>query len=350
MTSAPMDDLLYPYDRITLRAHAQHIDHILAPAHRQQPVWILAGKEGIGKATAAFHLAARLLSQQSAPLFDDQATANIGEIRENVAALIRAGSHPDFKYIHAFGDKGSKAISTDQVREIGSFLAMTPSMSEWRVVIVDALDDINVNGANAMLKTLEEPPHNTMILLISHSIGGILPTIRSRSRMIRFHALNATDTRDIIATLYPDIEPDWLAIMASIADGAPGRAVMMAENGCVDLYAESLSLFCQNGSDLLAVEHLASQWGLSGVRNRGRRHMAYILFDNLLAKAVREGQTDMPYSSVALEQSALDHIRQKRTPYELAETHHRFLSEWREAERLNLAMMPVMMTLLRALT
>ncbi len=72
--------------------------------------------------------------------------------------------------------------------------------------------------------------------------------------------------------------------------------------------------------------------------------MAYILFDNLLAKAVREGQTDMPHSSVALEQSALDHIRQKRTPYELAETHHRFLSEWREAERLNLAMMPVMMT------
>jgi hypothetical protein len=165
--------------------------------------------------------------------------------------------------------------------------------------------------------------------------------------MMRFHALDSTDTRDIIATLYPDIEPDWLAIMASIADGAPGRAVMMAENGCVDLYAESLSLFCQNRSDLLAVEHLASQWGLGGIRNRGRRHMAYVLFDYLLAKAVRD---DEPLSSVALEQSALDHIRHRRTQYELAETHHKFLSEWREAEKLNLAMMPVMMTLLRALT
>ena len=350
MTSAQMDDLQYPYDRITLRAHSQHIDHILAPSQRRQPVWILAGKEGIGKSTAAFYLAARLLSQQSDPLFGDDTSAMIGDASEATAALIRAGSHPDFKYIHARGDTGSKAISTDQVREMSSFLAMTPSMSQWRVVIIDALDDININGANAMLKTLEEPPKNSMILLISHATGSILPTIRSRSRMLRMNTLNAQDTRDIIAMLYPDIEPDWLAIMVSIADGAPGRAVMMAETGCVDIYAESLTLFCQNTPDLLAVEHLANQWGLGGVRNRGRRHMAYVLFDRLLAKAVRTGQSSVTGSSVPLEQSALDHIRQRCAQIKLAEYHHQFLSEWREAEGLNLAMMPVMMRLFRALT
>jgi len=78
--------------------------------------------------------------------------------------------------------------------------------------------------------------------------------------------------------------------------------------------------------------------------------MAYVLFDRLLAKAVRAGQASVVGSSVALEQSALDHIRQRCTQIELAEYHHQFLSEWREAEGLNLAMMPVMMRLLRALT
>jgi hypothetical protein len=78
--------------------------------------------------------------------------------------------------------------------------------------------------------------------------------------------------------------------------------------------------------------------------------MAYVLFDRLLAKAVRTGQSSVTGSSVPLEQSALDHIRQRCAQIKLAEYHHQFLSEWREAEGLNLAMMPVMMRLFRALT
>lgn len=350
MTEVNTDDLLHPYDRINLTEHKKHIDHILSPSQRHQPVWILSGKEGIGKATAAFYLAARLLSYHSDPLFADETDAGINTIKEDIAKLIRAGSHPDFKYIHAQGETGNKAISTDQVREMGSFLSMTPSLSQWRVVIVDALDHINTNGANAMLKTLEEPPENSIILLISHALGAVLPTIRSRSRVIHMQNLGHDDTRDIISSLYPDIETDWLAIMVSIADGSPGRAVMMAESGSIDLYAETLKQLCQEKSNLLALEQISTQWGLGGVRNRGRRHMGYILFDRLLTMAVRARQNNEIISEVALEQSAVKHIRQKLSLYELANTHQQFLTDWREAEKLNLAMMPVILKCLSGLT
>ena len=354
MTSVQNDDLSYPYDHIPLMAHQPIIDHILAPDQRRQPVWIFAGKEGIGKATTAFHVAARLLSYQSEPLFGDDAAAVIGEARDEVKALIRAGSHPDFKYIHAQGEGGNKAISTDQVREMSSFLSMTPSLSQWRVVIVDALDNINVNGANAMLKTLEEPPQNTMIILISHASGAILPTIRSRARLIRLQPLNDDQASAIIASLYPEVEPDWLAIMVAVAYGSPGRAEMLAETGSIDLYADTLTQLCQDRPDLLTLEHLATQWGPAGIRNRARRHMAYILFDRLITKAVRllqeQGQGETSPSQVALEISACQHMLNRRSQYDLAEIHQQFLSDWRDAEALNLAMMPVMLSLLRALT
>lgn len=358
MTSVQNDDLLYPYDHIPLMAHLPIIEHILAPDQRRQPVWIFAGKEGIGKATAAFHVAARLLSYESEPLFGDDAAATIGAARDEVASLIRAGSHPDFKYIHAQGEGGNKAISTDQVREMSSFLSMTPSLSQWRVVIVDALDNINVNGANAMLKTLEEPPQNTMIMLISHASGAILPTIRSRSRLIRLHPLGDNEASAIISSLYPEVEPDWLAIMVAVADGSPGRAEMLAETGSIDLYASTLTQLCQNRPDLLALENLATQWGLGGIRNRARRHMAYILFDRLITKAVRirqeqeqGGTSPSPSpSNVALETSACQHMLNRHSQHDLANIHQQFLSDWREAEGLNLAMMPVMMSVLRALT
>ena len=340
-------DDLYPFDRFGLKGHSEVIDHILLPTNRSHPAWILAGPEGIGKATAALHLAARLLSYQSDPLFGDDAAAIIGASRDQVSRLIRAGSHPDLKIIRHGGDAGRKTISIDQIREMTSFLSMTPSMGDWRVVVIDALDNIGVNGANAMLKTLEEPPKNTMILIICHAPGTILPTIRSRSRLIRFDPLDDADSREVISQLYPDIDPEWMDIMVHIADGAPGRASMAAETGSIELYAETLKALTQPSCDKVLAERLSGQWGAAGVRNHDRRHMAMLLFERIIRLAANHATNhasgNLSSSSLALEQSAIEHLAARHNASHLAEWHQSFLRDWRRAESLNLAMAPLIL-------
>ena len=170
-------EILYPFDRFSLKAHGAVLEQILSPASRQKPVWILGGTRGIGKATASLHLASRLLSLQDDPLFGGgvDADAPIGAAEESVCQLIRAGAHPDLKKSSALPKTiRAKPSPVDDIRAMRQFLSMTPSMSAWRVVVVDALDDLNINGANAMLKALEEAPANSIILLISHAPGRVL--------------------------------------------------------------------------------------------------------------------------------------------------------------------------------
>ncbi len=348
MTGSATDqhDDLYPFDRFGLKGHSDIIDHILLPTNRSHPSWILAGPEGIGKATAALHLAARLLSHQSDPLFDDDAGATIGPSKEQVRRLIRAGSHPDLKIIRHGEDAGRKTISIDQIREMTSFLSMTPSMGDWRVVIIDALDNIGVNGANAMLKTLEEPPKNSMIVIISHAPGSILPTIRSRSRLIRFDLLHDQDSREVISQLYPDIDPEWMDIMVHIADGAPGRACMAAETGSIELYAETLNALTLPSCDKVLAERLAGQWGAAGIRNRDRRHMTMLMFERIIRLAANQASGSHSPSSLALEQSAINHLAARHSANHLAQWHQDFLRDWRRTESLNLAMAPLVLRLL----
>ena len=349
-TITDQNEYLYPFDRFGLKCHAGIIEQILQPANRSHPAWILAGPEGIGKATAALHLAARLLSYQSDPLFGDDDAAMIGQPREAVNQLIRAGSHPDLKIITHGEDAGRKTISIDHVREMTSFLSMTPSMGDWRVVVIDALDNIGVNGANAMLKTLEEPPKNSIIFIISHSPGSILPTIRSRCRLIRFDPLDHTDCKQVIGQVYPDIDAEWMDIMVHIADGAPGRACMAAETGSIELYAETLKALTMSSCDKVMIERLAGQWGAAGIRNRDRRHMAMLLFERLIGLAASQGSGCGHPSTLALEQSAVAHLAARHSADQLAEWHQDFLRNWRRAESLNLAMVPLMLQMLISLS
>ena len=352
MAEAALDhhDDLYPFDRFGLKGHSEIIEQILLPANRSHPSWILTGPEGIGKATAALHLAARLLSHQSDPLFGDDAEATIGPSRDQVSRLIKAGSHPDLKIIRHGEDAGRKTISIDQVREMTSFLSMTPSMGDWRVVIIDALDNIGINGANAMLKTLEEPPKNSMIFIISHASGSILPTIRSRSRLIRFEPLNPEDSREVISQLYPDVDPEWMDIMVHIADGAPGRACMAADTGSIELYAETLKALTLPSCDKVLAERLAGQWGAAGIRNRDSRHMAMLLLERIISLGASHASGCQSPSSLALEQSAIQHLAARHNPDQLALWHQAFLRDWRQAETLNLAMAPLILRTLMQLS
>ena len=336
-------EILHPFDRFPLKAHGEAIEQILSPACRQKPVWILGGTRGIGKATAALYLASRLLSDD--PLFGGGANAPIGEAEESVCQLIRAGAHPDLKIIRLAEDDTRKTIPVDDIRAMRQFLAMTPSMSAWRVVVVDALDDLNINGANAMLKALEETPKNCMILLISHAPGRVLPTIRSRAQMMRLAPLEPADCRDIITKIDAEIdgggaEAEILDLAVHLAEGAPGQGVLALASGGAALYAETLRVL-NNAPKLAGLEAVAAKWGEGEARHAPRRYMGMLVFDRLLSRAAKNETSLLPQ-----EQTAITALNARHGANKLAEMHQEFLHDWHEGDALNLAMQPMMLRLL----
>ena len=339
-------EILHPFDRFPLKAHGEAIEQILSPACRQKPVWILGGTRGIGKATAALYLASRLLSVQDDPLFADtdagaDADAPIGEAEESVCQLIRAGAHPDLKIIRLAEDDTRKNIPVDDIRAMRQFLSMTPSMGAWRVVVVDALDDLNINGANAMLKALEETPKNCMILLISHAPGRVLPTIRSRAQMMRLAPLEPADCHDIITQIDGDeAEAEILDLAVHLAEGAPGRGVLALTSGGAQLYAETLRVL-NNAPKLAGLEAVAAKWGEGEARHAPRRYMGMLVFDRLLSRAAKGEASLLPQ-----EQTAITALNTRHGANKLAEMHQEFLHDWHEGDALNLAMQPMMLRLL----
>lgn len=197
--------------------------HTAAAAGKLHHGWILAGPKGVGKASFATEIAAWLLGGTTA-----------------VDALIAAGTHPDFKVLRRLpkeeADDGKavdendlkKNISIDQVRALQRQMATKPSMGERRIVLIDAIDDLETAGANALLKSLEEPPAGTIFLCISHAPDRLLPTLRSRCQILRFEPL----PRDVMASalrqaLKSDVEDD-LEGLIDAGGGVPGRALSLA--------------------------------------------------------------------------------------------------------------------------
>jgi DNA polymerase-3 subunit delta' len=201
----------------TLRGHDALVAAFMAAAGsgRLHHAWLLAGPEGVGKARFAEAAALRLLADAAGPPIDlpgfDVPAGNL------TAKLIEAGSHPDFQRLtRLFREKTSdyaRNITIDQVRGLQGLFGTTSTFSARRVVIIDAIDDLERNAANALLKNLEEPPPESLFLLISHAPGRLLPTIRSRCRMLRFAPL---DDRAMAAALRDAMRA---------GGGSPGRAL-----------------------------------------------------------------------------------------------------------------------------
>ena len=133
-------------------------------------------------------------------------------------------------------------ISVDDVRNIGGFLFSTSAEGGWRVVVVDCVDDMNRNAANALLKVLEEPPPNALLLLVSHSPGRLLATIRSRCRVLALKPLTAATVTTLIAEYLPDLSPDEANELARLSESSIGRALSLAEQEGLALHSELMHL------------------------------------------------------------------------------------------------------------
>ncbi len=194
--------------------------------------WLIAGPEGVGKAAFAREAAARLLAEAAG----ERTEGDFGLAPESrTAAMMAAGAHPDFRELRRLPKDPDKpgelarSIPIAQVRALLPMFATAPAIAPRRVVLIDAIDDVERPGAsNALLKSLEEPPAGTIFLLVSHAPGRLLPTIRSRCRLLRFEPLDGGEMRAALGEALPEASPGELDALARIGGGAPGRALRYA--------------------------------------------------------------------------------------------------------------------------
>lgn len=197
---------------------------------RLHHAWLLTGPEGVGKATFAYRAARRLLGAPADPRRGELAS----DPEHPVSRQVAARSHPDLMVLEREGPDGKprRVIPVDDARKLAEFFSKSPATAPHRVAIIDAADDLNPNAANAILKTLEEPPPSGVLLMVSHAPGRLLPTIRSRCRRLAFKPLGEAETTAFVQAR-TGLDEEQALRLARMADGAPGRALVLGALGAL---------------------------------------------------------------------------------------------------------------------
>lgn len=221
--------------------------------------WLISGVKGIGKATLAYRFARFLLDEKRR---DNQPASTLSTNPDSSCnRLVSRKAHPDLKIVErdfietdrkkvikAIKDgeamdneelralKKSAFIRIDDVRAINEFLSKKSSDDGWRVVVIDSIDDMNGASANALLKVLEEPPAKSILLLVSHNPGRLLPTIRSRCTKLVLKPLDNQVIASLLRRYRPGLDEAAIAGLAEISSGSIGKAINYADQGALAQY------------------------------------------------------------------------------------------------------------------
>src|SRR5262245_30647433 len=247
-----LDDFPHPRETAEVFGHAP-AEAALAEAFgsgRMHHAWLLIGREGIGKATLAYHFARHVLAALEER--DPSGTTLAVAEQTSAARQVRALSHPRLFVLrrpYLPKDKRFAAfITVDEVRRLRAFLGHTADAGAWRAVIVDQADEMNINAANALLKSLEEPPLRTVFLLVSSEPGRLLTTIRSRCRTLLLaplgaDALRQAGERALAACGHALSDEGHWPILTRLAQGSVRRLLSLARRGGLELNARIEGLF-----------------------------------------------------------------------------------------------------------
>lgn len=248
--------------------------------------WLLAGPRGVGKASFALSAAERLLAEAAGPPVEAPGL----ETREEhpVGRLVAARSHPDFRLLERLVNERTgnlaRGISVHQVRELGELFAVTPALSPWRAAVIDSVDDLEPSAANALLKMLEEPPPNSLFLLVSHAPGRLLPTIRSRCRRLEFQPLDDDAMTSVLGQL--GLGASEIVRILPLARGSVGRAMAYASLDLAPLEEQALAILRGGDWDNAGRSKLAQTLGGKAA---AERYAAFLdMAPSLIAQEARE--------------------------------------------------------------
>jgi DNA polymerase-3 subunit delta' len=304
---------------------------------RLHHAWLLIGPRGIGKASLARLAAAWLLSEErsNTGLFGAE-EPHFSVLRDDPgSSLVFNGAHPDYLTIKpALDDNKSGQIKIDQIREMLPFMAHKPARAGYRVVVIDSMDEVSRNGANAMLKILEEPPENAVIFLVSSRPGQLPLTIRSRCRVVRLTALDTSLCRDVLTTIWPDADAEHVEMLAQLSGGAPGRAISLAESGAADCYQVACSLLAEPKLEVSAMAALTAKWAGGAALSRPSREGAIFCLGRLLHLAALASSGRCAFSSCAFEMRAISVLCDRHSVNQLASFHYEFMQDSAKAQEL----------------
>lgn len=287
-----IDGVVQPNASTSLIGH-EEIRHFIAQAYqegRMHHALLFEGLQGIGKATTGFHLAGHMLQYPegaSAPL-----QLAVPQLDKPPYRQISQGMHPALLHItRPFDHKTGKyrtAITVEEIRRITHFLSRTSGDGAWRIVIIDPADDMNRNAANALLKTLEEPPARALFILISHSSGRLLPTIRSRCQSLTFKPLDDAELKRALDVAGRGVGVDvhdevYFTALSARAEGSVRKALLLVAHGGLEITDTVDAILNSEHFDLPKAQALASV-----LNGREAEVQNQLFLDYLLDKAAAQ--------------------------------------------------------------
>lgn len=237
--------------------------HAAISGGRMHHAWLLTGPAGLGKAGFARAAAAEMVSEPGIPQPAWDQHPDILWLERQPASTDDEKKRDDGKPF-----KTKRSITVDQVRAMQRRLTTRPTLGSKRVIVFDSADDLEKSAVNALLKSLEEPPMGSMFLLVSHRPGGLLPTVRSRCRTLRFQPLVDEQIARIVQTARPDASADELAAAVDAAHGAPGAALQFIDNDLAAIRRELLGIIEHGDADFTRRGTLAAAIGARPDRER----------------------------------------------------------------------------------
>lgn len=241
----------HPMDNDYLVGHTETLNNFLnawnnRENHPIHPVWMLTGPNGIGKATLAYKIAKMVYG-------------NVGDffIIDQDRNLDKDGKlKPD-----------GKVISVYTVRAMIEKMQMSSMSGDWRVVLIDSVDQLNTAASNAILKLLEEPPAKTLFLLVVHQLANVLPTVRSRARVEKMRPLTISQLRELCVKFLP--EEDVSTETLKLANGSFGKIASLKQTGGDEIYADLIGVLENpraNSGDIMAIaKKIAADSALHGI-------------------------------------------------------------------------------------
>ena len=271
---------------------------------RMHHAWLLSGPRGIGKATLAYRMARFVLKygdkeRAAAMGVTDLSVPESDPVFSRVAAL----GHPDLAVLRRPYDFKTKRLKTvipvEEVRRATGMFSKSAGEGGWRICIIDSVDEMNPNAANALLKILEEPPTGGLFLLVAHQPGRLLPTIRSRCRQLTLASLTAPDIAQVLAANGVATQGPEREATAFLADGSAGRALEISAGGGLELYRDMIGLLASLPDlDGAMVHQIADKVGRRGAEASFQTFM--VLLGERLARLARDTAIGAPAGEIEL--------------------------------------------------